>query len=64
MRRIECLNLNREEVDLLTMFRQLSIEQRLMILEAAEECVTRNDRMETLAGSGQERGRTVDRGLM
>jgi len=42
----------------------LSIEQRLMILEAAEECVTRNDRMETLAGSGQERGRTVDRGLM
>lgn len=64
MRRIECLNLSREEVDLLALFRQLSVDQRLMILEAAEECVTRNDRMETLAGSGQERGRAIDPQLM
>lgn len=56
MRRFECLNLSREEVDLLTLYRQLSLEQRLMVFETAEDCVTRNDRMEALAGSGLERG--------
>jgi hypothetical protein len=65
MRRIECLNLSREEVDLLTLFRQLSVDQRLMILETAEDCVTRNDRMDALAGSGIERGLAVESmGLM
>ena len=65
MRHIECLNLSREEVDLLSLFRQLTLEQRLMILEAAEDCVTNNDRMETLAGSGLERGLSIElNGLM
>jgi len=65
MRHIECLNLSREEVDLLSMFRQLTLEQRLMILEAAEDSVNKNDRMETLAGSGLERGLSTEpSGLM
>jgi len=65
MRHIECLDLSREEVDLLTMFRQLTLAQRLMILETAEDCVNKNDRMETLAGSGLERGLSIDpSGLM
>jgi len=65
MRHIECLDLSREEVDLLSLFRHLTLEQRLMILEAAEGCVTKNDRMETLAGTGLERGQpTEPPGLM
>ncbi|HKI52141.1 MAG TPA: hypothetical protein VJ995_08715 [Geothermobacteraceae bacterium] len=65
MRHIECLDLSREEVDLLSLFRHLTLEQRLMILEAAEDCVNNNDRMETLAGTGLERGLpTESSGLM
>jgi len=65
MRHIECLDLSREEVDLLTLFRQLTLEQRLMILEAAEDSVNQNVRMETLAGNGLERGpATETAGLM
>lgn len=60
MRHIECMDLSREEVDLLTLFRQLTLEQRLMILEAAEDSVEQNVRMETLAGSGLERGLSID----
>jgi hypothetical protein len=65
MRKIECLNLSRDEVSLLCLFRQLTTDQQLMILEAAEDCVTRNDRIEQLAGSGVERGFDVEfKGLM
>lgn len=60
MRAIECLNLSREEVDLLSLFRQLTIEQRLMLLESAEDCAALNDRMEALAGAGLERGLSLD----
>lgn len=58
----EPIRLSRDELALLTYFRQLSVDQQLKLLDGVEERCNQLARMEELASRGLERGGYLELG--